>query len=87
MDFYLINPDHGRKIAYAEAEAKADIVNGWKLVTKDEYYPTDKKEDVKAVENKLVSEASEKDVKDSSKSGKKRGRKPGLVNVNSTNVN
>lgn len=38
MEIYLINPDHGKKISHFQAEADADKRNGWKEVSKEEYY-------------------------------------------------
>ena len=83
--FYLIG-EHGRKIAYVEAEMIADVKNGWKVITKDEYFKRNQKEDVKATENKLIAETSEEDVEIVSE-GKKRGRKPGSLNVNRSSIN
>lgn len=50
MEIYLTNSQHGKKISYFQAEADLDKRNGWKEVSKDEYYgvtPT-----LKAVEKK-----------------------------------
>jgi len=43
MEIYLISSKHGKKIAYAELEAQLDKKNGWKEVSKDEYYGKKKK--------------------------------------------
>ena len=38
MQFYLVHPRHGKKIAYQDKEAEADKKSGWKEVTEDEFY-------------------------------------------------
>lgn len=38
MNIYQMHPNHGRHIAYNTVEADANIKNGWKTVTKEEYY-------------------------------------------------
>lgn len=43
MEIYLVNPEHGKKIANYQAEADADKRNGWRQVTKEEYYEGKKK--------------------------------------------
>ena len=35
---YQIHPDHGKHIAYSPQEAQANIANGWKSVTENEFY-------------------------------------------------
>ena len=79
MQIYLKNPLHGKKIAYAEAEASADIMAGWRRCTEDEYFETSKAQHVERVEEKPVIEASEEVVESDRPTGKKRGRKPRSV--------
>ena len=76
MQIYLMNERHGKKIAYAEAEALADIRNGWKVCSENEYYGTSKEENIEVVEEKSIEAASEEVVEAPSPTGKKRGRKP-----------
>jgi len=35
---YQTHPDHGKHISYGTIEADANIENGWKTVSKDEFY-------------------------------------------------
>ena len=35
---FQMHDDHGRHIAYSPQEAESNIKNGWKTVTKDEFY-------------------------------------------------
>jgi len=35
---YQMHPDHGKHIAYSPTEEQLNIKNGWKTVTKDEFY-------------------------------------------------
>jgi hypothetical protein len=50
METYQMHDDHGRHIAYNGAEAKANNENGWKNVTKKEFYNIGDIIDVVAVE-------------------------------------
>lgn len=39
MQFYLVHPRHGRKIAHQDKEADADKKAGWKEITKEQFFP------------------------------------------------
>jgi len=41
---YQIHPEHGKHIAYGTVEADANIKNGWKTVTEDEFNGKPKEE-------------------------------------------
>jgi hypothetical protein len=56
MQIYLTNPRHGKKVAIDLKEAELDKKNGWKEVTKDEFFNTKKaepKSELKPVEVKV----------------------------------
>ena len=38
MMVYQMHPDHGRHIAYTSLESEDNLKNGWKTVTKKEFY-------------------------------------------------
>lgn len=78
MQIYLMNERHGKKIAYAEAEALADIRNGWKVCSENEYYGTSKEENIEVVEEKSIPETVEEDAPIVSKTSKKRKPKAKL---------
>jgi len=39
---FQTHPDHGKHIAYTSLEAEDNIENGWKTVSKDEFYGIEK---------------------------------------------
>lgn len=51
---YQTHPSHGRHIAYNGLEAEANRKNGWKDVTKDEFYGAQKINVVEVVNPKWV---------------------------------
>jgi len=77
MQIFLTNPTHGKKVAYAEAEAVADVRNGWSVCSQDEYYGTSKETNVEIVKEKSIQASSEEDAPIISKASKKKpGPKP-----------
>lgn len=49
MQFYLVHPRHGKKIAHQDKEADADKKAGWKELTKEQFFGP-KPEPVKVTE-------------------------------------
>lgn len=73
MEIFLVNSQHGKKIAYAVAEAKADKLNGWREVNRDEYLQAGKKADVKESGKESIEASSQENATNPSP---KRGRPP-----------
>ena len=59
--FYQTHPTHGRHIAYNGLEAEANRKHGWKDVTEDEFYATQRGKAVAStsIETKADAEASQ----------------------------
>ena len=74
MQIYLVHPEHGHKIAEMQPEADGDIKNGWKQVTKDQFYDRGIKASQEGTEKESKPEASSKVVEINDPANKKRGR-------------
>ena len=51
---FQIHEDHGKHIAYSPQEAETNIKNGWKTVSKDEFYNVPRGHTIDAVEEKSL---------------------------------
>ena len=75
---FLESKENGRKIAYAVDEAKADKLNGWVEVTKDEYYEVSKKSDDEGTKKESLETSSQENVAPFGQ--KRKGRPPNKLN-------
>lgn len=77
---YQMHKDHGRHMAETPQEAEYNRKNGWKDVTREEFYAEiSKKQSVGGVsttEESGLSEAGQEDQKENVEGAKRRGRPP-----------
>lgn len=77
---YQMHKDHGRHMAETPQEAEGNRKNGWKDVSREEFYADISKKSQTGVsstaEEGAISQAGQEDQKENGEGAKRRGRPP-----------